>query len=67
MSQFFKLAAEYCEEAYGCEMIEEKNVIIGFVCPNCGELIYSEDWTDEDTDNCDDVVRGGSSRMRRGQ
>ncbi len=51
MSQFFKLAADYCEEAYGCEVIEEKNVVIGFICPNCGELIYSEDWTDEDTDN----------------
>lgn len=51
MSQFFKFAAEYCEEVYGCEVIEEKNVIIGFICPNCGELIYSEDWTDGDTDN----------------
>ena len=20
-------------------------------CPNCGKLIYSEDWTDEETDN----------------
>ena len=51
MSQFFKLAADYCEEAYGCEVIEEKNVIVGFICPNCGKLIYSEDWTDEETDN----------------
>lgn len=50
MSQFFKLAAEYCEEVYGCEVIE-RNVIIGFICPNCNELIYSKDWTDEDTDN----------------
>ena len=32
-------------------MIEEKNVIVGFICPNCGKLIYSEDWTDEETDN----------------
>ena len=52
MSQFFKLAADYCEEAYGCEVIEEKNVIVGFICPNCGKLIYSDDWTDEETDNC---------------
>ena len=51
MSQFFKLAADYCEEAYGCEVIEEKNVIVGFICPNCGKLIYSEDWTDGETDN----------------
>ena len=51
MNQFFKLAADYCEEAYGCEVIEEKNVVIGFICPNCGKLIYSEDWTDEETDN----------------
>ena len=51
MNQFFKLAADYCEEAYGCEVIEEKNVVIGFICPNCGKLIYSEDWTDGETDN----------------
>lgn len=51
MNQFFKLAEDYYEEAYDCDVIEEDNVIIGFICPNCGELVYSEDWIEEDTDN----------------
>lgn len=51
MYHLFENAANYCEEAFGCEVFEDNNIIVGFICPSCGELIYSEDWTDEDTDN----------------
>lgn len=48
---FFESAA-YCEENFGSEVFEdeETNVIFGFICPNCGELIYSEDWSKADTE-----------------
>ena len=51
MNQFFKLTTDYCEEGCDRDVIEEDNVITGFICPNCRKLVYSEDWTDEDTDN----------------
>lgn len=51
MYHLFKLAAEYCEEIYGSEVIEENGMIIGFICPECGEFIYSEDWTAKETEN----------------
>lgn len=51
MYHLFENAANYCEETYGVQVFEEGNVVIGFICPECGELIYSEDWTDADTEN----------------
>ena len=47
----FEYAARYCNEAYSCEVEMENGEIIGFICPHCGELIYSEDWTDKETEN----------------
>ena len=51
MYHMFKNAAEYCVNVYGSEIFEEDGVIIGFICPHCGELIYSDDWTDKETEN----------------
>ena len=51
MHHLFENVANYCQEVYGAQMFKEDNVITGFICPNCGELVYSEDWTDGDTDN----------------
>ena len=34
-------AAVYCEETFGVEANMREGY---FVCPECGELIYEEDW-----------------------
>lgn len=50
---FFELAAEFCNDAYGCELIydEVTDKLEGFVCPSCGEPLYEHDWTDKETEN----------------
>ena len=51
MYHMFKNVAEYCDNVYGSEVFEEDGVIIGFICPHCGELVYFDDWTDKETEN----------------
>lgn len=50
---FFELAAEFCNDAYGCELIydEVTDKLEGFICPSCGEPLYKDDWTDKCTEN----------------
>lgn len=55
MSNFnaFLNTMEFCYETYGSVPIinEDTQQIEGFICPNCGDPIYFEDWTYEETDN----------------
>lgn len=54
MTNLQQNAMEYCVEAYGVPVIlggDYDEEILGFVCPNCGEAIYFEDWVDKDTEN----------------
>jgi hypothetical protein len=51
-SDFLK-EAKYCFENYGscyiCERDKDyKEIIIGFICPSCGEPIHYEDYKDEE-------------------
>ncbi len=50
---FFELAADYCNDVYGCELIfdEETGKLEGFICPSCGEPLYENDWSDKATEN----------------
>ena len=48
----FGLAAAYCYQVYGSELIvEDEHFLTGFICPSCGEPILECDWSEEDTDN----------------
>lgn len=38
-------AGTYCEEVYGMTMNTKEGY---FVCPECGEPIFEEDWRDHD-------------------
>ena len=38
-------AGTYCEETYGMTMNTKEGY---FVCPECGEPIFEEDWKDHD-------------------
>lgn len=38
-------AGTYCEETYGMTMNAKEGY---FVCPECGEPIFEEDWKDHD-------------------
>lgn len=51
--EFFELAADFCNGAYGCELIfdEETSRLEAFVCPSCGEPLYKDDWSDKETEN----------------
>lgn len=49
----FEQFANYLSEAYGCAIIkdEETGLIESVGCPDCGELILFEDWTEDTTEN----------------
>ena len=49
----FKNFAEYLSQAYGCAIIydEETGLIESVECPECGDPILFEDWSDVDTEN----------------
>ena len=53
MYRLFLNAATYCEEAFGSPIIENEDTgaVEAFVCPNCGDPIYYEDWSSTDTEN----------------
>ena len=48
MYEMFLNAAEYCEQAYGVLVDLDEGF---FVCPNCDEVIYFEDWGTGATEN----------------
>ena len=48
MYEMFLNAAEFCEHAYGIYNDAEEGF---FVCPNCEEVIYFEDWNCAQTEN----------------
>lgn len=49
MDSWFE-AGGYCEEIYGMTMNTEENY---FVCPECGEPVFEEDWIKHDEwDKC---------------
>ena len=44
MSKWYRFA-QMCQSGYGVEVDWHEGF---FICPECGEPIYEEDWTDED-------------------
>jgi predicted RNA-binding Zn-ribbon protein involved in translation (DUF1610 family) len=42
-------SAIYCEETYGSTVHSKEG---WFVCPECGEVLYSEDWKRHDWETC---------------
>ena len=42
-------AAVLCEELYGVETNMKEGY---FVCPECGEMLLSEDWSDYNWETC---------------
>lgn len=42
----FNRLAEYCEETYGSPYNREET---WFICAECQEIIYFDDWTEEET------------------
>ena len=42
----FRNLAKYCEETYGSHYDEDE---AWFICPECGEPIYFDDWAAEET------------------
>ena len=38
-------AGTYCEETFGTTLMTEEGI---FVCPECGEPSFKEDWRDHD-------------------
>lgn len=51
MDMTFDEMAKFCEETYGSEIETKNDTIIGFICPECNEFIYSDDWSAEETKN----------------
>lgn len=45
----WKQAANSIAEVYGCSVNYEEGF---FICPECGEPIYSCDWQDHDFNTC---------------
>ena len=44
----WELNARVAESVYGVQVDWEEGF---YVCPECGEPVYNEDWTDEDLSN----------------
>lgn len=44
-------AATYCEEVYGSSIVEEKDAAY-FQCPECGEMLFREDWQGHNWRTC---------------
>lgn len=42
-------AGVYCEETYGMSLNTAEGY---FVCPECGEPLFCEDWKDHDWSKC---------------
>ncbi len=42
----FRNLAKYCEKTYGSHYEEDE---AWFICPECQEPIYFDDWTEEET------------------
>lgn len=45
----WKEMALYCLDIYGVQVDWEEEF---FICPECGEPILKEDWTDDELENC---------------
>ena len=43
------VAGTYCEEEYGMSLNTEEGY---FVCPECGEPLYEDDWKRHDWETC---------------
>ena len=43
----WKTVAEYCEKIYGIQYDRDEEF---FICPECGEPIYNDDWDNPDWD-----------------
>lgn len=43
------VAGTYCEEEYGMSLNAEEGY---FICPECGEPLYEEDWKHHNWETC---------------